>query len=216
MDIARSHALKPWELPFLAEPEEVAALRRIVRQHLSHCGLADLTDAVQLCVSELVTNVIIHVGAGTPTTLGLRMKGAYLRIEVRDPDSRALPMLISAEGDAEAGRGLGLLDAMVDRWGVVPMPSGKTTWAEIEVPSKMRTGVESGERFAWIEAVVTRYREVAEPRVAGSALSRVVVGDAGTHLISDVLHWLHVRGFDADEVLDHAQSLFEAELPAAS
>jgi hypothetical protein len=53
---------KPWDLAFTAEPEEVAALRRIMRLHLGVWGLHEVTDEAQLCVSELVSNVITHVG----------------------------------------------------------------------------------------------------------------------------------------------------------
>jgi len=65
---------RPWELPFLAVPEEVAALRRLLRLHLALWGLQELTEAAQLCVSELVANVITHVGPGTPTTLAVSMR----------------------------------------------------------------------------------------------------------------------------------------------
>lgn len=65
---------KPWDLHFLAEPEEVAGLRRVLRIHLGLWGLDELIDAAQLCVSELVSNVITHVGPGTPTTLAVSMK----------------------------------------------------------------------------------------------------------------------------------------------
>ncbi|MBT2449366.1 ATP-binding protein [Streptomyces sp. ISL-43] len=214
MDVARTHVLKPLELSFLAEPEEVPALRRVVRQHLEYWGMADLVDAAQLCVSELVTNVLIHVGVGTPTTLVLRIRGSHLRIEVQDPDPRALPTLVAADLQSETGRGLGLLDATADRWGIIPTPSGKTTWAEVATISKPQAGYEVSGHIAWIEPVIRQYRQVAEPCTSGSVLSRVMTGDAGTHLIADVLHWLHVRGFDADETLDHAQSRFEAERPA--
>lgn len=75
MDCITCMPRKPWDLAFLAEPEEVAALRRLVRIHLGLWGLHELVDAAQLCVSELVSNVITHVGPGTPTTLAVSMKG---------------------------------------------------------------------------------------------------------------------------------------------
>jgi anti-sigma regulatory factor (Ser/Thr protein kinase) len=81
--------MKPWELPFLAEPREVAGLRRVMRLHLDLWDLNHLVDAAQVCVSELVANVIAHVGQEVPTVLSVSMRGTYLRIEVRDPDTRA-------------------------------------------------------------------------------------------------------------------------------
>lgn len=66
---------KPWDLAFTAEPREVAALRRIMRLHLGIWGLQEVIDEAQLCMSELVSNVITHVGPGTPATLAVSMNG---------------------------------------------------------------------------------------------------------------------------------------------
>jgi anti-sigma regulatory factor (Ser/Thr protein kinase) len=122
---------RPWDLVFTAEPEEVAVLRRVMRLHLDIWGLHDVNDDAQLCLSELVSNVIRHVGRGTPATLAVSMRGTRLRIEVHDPDTRALPTLISADFEAEVGRGMALVDAIADRWGVVLHAERKVTWCEI-------------------------------------------------------------------------------------
>ena len=79
---------KPWDLDFTAEPEEVAALRRLMRLHLGVWGLHEVTDAAQLCVSELVSNIITHVGAGTPATLAVSRRFEP-RVVLRDSLARA-------------------------------------------------------------------------------------------------------------------------------
>jgi anti-sigma regulatory factor (Ser/Thr protein kinase) len=122
---------KPWELAFTAEPPEVAALRRIMRLHLGLWGLQDLSDEAQLCVSELASNVITHVGSGTPATLAVSMNGTYLRLEIHDPDVCALPTLLDAGPDLEGGRGMALVDAVADRWGVHRGHDRKITWCEL-------------------------------------------------------------------------------------
>ncbi|CAM5382471.1 non-specific serine/threonine protein kinase OS=Streptomyces griseorubiginosus OX=67304 GN=DWG14_05245 PE=3 SV=1 [Streptomyces griseorubiginosus] len=129
---------KPWDLAFSAEPEEVGALRRIMRLHLGIWGLGHISDQAQLCVSELVSNVITHVGVGTPVTLTVSMSGTRLRIEVHDPDTRALPTLLAAAPDAEGGRGMALVGAVSDRWGVQLRADRKITWCELS------TGLPSG------------------------------------------------------------------------
>jgi hypothetical protein len=91
---------RPWDVDFTAHPEEVAALRRAVRLRLVAWGLHELVDTAQLCVSELVSNIVTHVGIGTPGSLAVSMNGTYLRIEVQDPDTRALPTLVATEGGA--------------------------------------------------------------------------------------------------------------------
>ncbi|MFD8817607.1 ATP-binding protein [Streptomyces sp. NPDC059627] len=73
---------------------------------------------VQLCVTELVTNVIRHLGEGTPVRVRVAQSGGRTRVEVTDRDPRALLVLISAADADESGRGLALLDALVLRWGV--------------------------------------------------------------------------------------------------
>lgn len=128
---------KPWDLDFTAEPTEVAALRRIMRLHLGLWGLQEVVEDAQLCVSELVSNVIKHVGPGTPATLAVSMNGVHLRIEIHDPDTRALPVLLDAIADSEAGRGMALVDAVAERWGVLLLADQKVTWCELATGPKL-------------------------------------------------------------------------------
>lgn len=115
------------ELHLAALPESVHDLRRTVRQYLD----APCAD-VQLCVTELVGNVIRHLGEGTPVRVRVvRADGGRTRVEVADPDPRALPVLLRATGDDESGRGLALLEAVALRWGVEQGAAGKTVWCEL-------------------------------------------------------------------------------------
>ncbi|WP_189591766.1 ATP-binding protein [Streptomyces massasporeus] len=111
-------------LELLATPAEVSRVRR---------ALGPLGIDVQLCASELVTNVIRHVGEGVPVTVRVwRDEGGRVRLGVTDPDPRALPVLVAAAGaEAESGRGLALLDAPAVRWGVEQETGRKTVWGEL-------------------------------------------------------------------------------------
>ncbi|WP_405782079.1 ATP-binding protein [Streptomyces sp. NBC_01378] len=112
----------------LAVPKAVPELRRAVRGHLGPA-----CAEVQLCVSELLGNVIRHVGEGTPVRVRVaRVAGVGIRVEVTDPDPRVLPVLLRATGEDESGRGLVLLDAMALRWGVEQGAASKTVWCEVE------------------------------------------------------------------------------------
>ncbi|WP_406478347.1 ATP-binding protein [Streptomyces sp. NBC_01615] len=105
-------------------------IRRIVRSLLDEWELAPLTDAVELGVTELVANVVRHVPDRRCELLVLRL-AAGVRVEVTDgcPQLLAQPAELSPE--AENGRGLVLLDAVVDKWGVSSAPGGgKTVWFE--------------------------------------------------------------------------------------
>ncbi|WP_419666409.1 ATP-binding protein [Streptomyces sp. 2-1] len=215
MDCTAGLLRKPWDLPFVAEPEEVSGLRRILRLHLELWGLHEVTDAAQLCVSELVSNVIRHVGLGTPTTLAVSMNGTYLRIEVHDPDTRALPTLLDAGSEAEAGRGVAIIDAVADRWGVQLSPDRKVTWCELGTGLDSTNGHCGGGRVTRVEMMLRLHRKSvgALTHAASSRILSVAIAEeAAIDVIADVLHWLRAHGCDADDALDRAQTHFEAEI----
>ncbi|MFJ8107076.1 ATP-binding protein [Streptomyces sp. NPDC096132] len=113
-----------FELSLLATPKSVPELRDHLRRH---------SYDVRLCVSELLTNVIDHLGEGTPVTV--RVTGTSYgrtRIEVTDPAPRTLPALLPATTTEESGRGLALLDALADSWGVEQRADRKTVWCEVD------------------------------------------------------------------------------------
>lgn len=118
-----------FRVDLVAWPKAVPELRRAVRRYLG----APCAD-IQLCVTELVGNVIRHVGEGTPVRVRVARADGLLRVEVTDPDPRVLPVLLDATEGDESGRGLALLDAVALRWGVEQEAEGKTVWCELESP----------------------------------------------------------------------------------
>ncbi|MEV0118049.1 ATP-binding protein [Streptomyces sp. NPDC050844] len=115
-----------FELSLLAVPKAVPELRHALSRQ-ANCPHPD----VQLCVSELLSNVIRHLGEGTPVTVRVTGARGRIRVAVTDPDPRAWPVLRQAAGDDEAGRGLALLEAVSLRWGVEQGPDSKTVWCEL-------------------------------------------------------------------------------------
>lgn len=205
---------KSWELPFLAEPSELAALRRLLRLHLRLWGLPDVTDAAEICVTELVANVIRHVGEGTPSTLVVAMKGTHVRIGLRDPDARALPTLMSAMPDAESGRGMMMIDAVAARWGVILSGSSKLVWCDLATRLASPSGHIEDPRVTKGEVFLALYAEGAPSTVAGGRCVDVVLREkTAIDLIVDLLHWLRAHGCDPGTALDQAQDHFEAGLP---
>jgi anti-sigma regulatory factor (Ser/Thr protein kinase) len=208
---------KAWEILFPEEACEVAGLRRAMRLHLQLWGLSELADRAELCVTELVSNVITHVGHGTPVTLTVSMKSTHLRIEVRDPDARALPTLVSARADEESGRGMALIDALTDRWGVVLSGSSEITWCEFATTLTGTHGHAGGSRVTQAEAFVMLYWASHHPKCADVGTASVAVAEeAAIDLMADVLHWLRAHGCDPDEALDRAQMHFDAELEGSA
>ncbi|MFD9074708.1 ATP-binding protein [Streptomyces lasiicapitis] len=114
-----------FELALLAVPRAVPEVRRTLSRHPYGGPHPD----VQLCVSELLSNVIRHVGEGTPVTVRLTSARGRVRVAVTDPDPRAWPLLRRVGGDDETGRGLALLDAVSLRWGVEQGPEARPSGA---------------------------------------------------------------------------------------
>ncbi|MGA5092855.1 ATP-binding protein [Streptomyces cellulosae] len=203
---------RSWDVAFTAQPEEVTHLRSAVRIHLTAWGLDDQVDTAQLCVSELVSNIVTHVGTGTPGSLALSTDGERLRVEVHDPDTRALPTLVDAEIDAEGGRGMALVAALADRWGVQVHDDHKVTWCEFAVAaSAAPEGEPSVERA---DALLDVYATLKPPACSydreSGRVRRRVEEESVIEVITDFLRWLQAHGCDADEVLDRAQSRCEA------
>ena len=108
-------------------------------------------DPAEHVVAELAANAATHGRVpGRDFRLTLYVVGDTLRIEVTDTcgDRSPLPQHPSAE--AESGRGLLIVEALADRWGVVrgPRPR-KTIWAELDlVPEPEHGSSCSGARGA--------------------------------------------------------------------
>ena len=102
--------------------------RRLVRAELVATGREDLIDAAELLVSEVVTNALVH--AGTPIEVTALVTGTGLRVEVGD-GSAHLPSPRHHAAMAGTGRGLRLLQQMVDSWGAYPFADGKVVWFEL-------------------------------------------------------------------------------------
>ncbi|MFE2523773.1 ATP-binding protein [Streptomyces sp. NPDC059382] len=97
-----------------------------------------VTERAEQIVAELTASAVLHGRVqGRDFRLGLSLSPAprTLRIEVTDARRDRMPVL-PQPADGETGRGLLIVAALADRWGVVPYPpSGKTVWAEAEIPS---------------------------------------------------------------------------------
>ena len=104
--------------------------RRLARRALARWGLEELTDPVELLVSEVVTNAVRY--AERPITLRL-LRTDTLRCEVGD-DVPQLPRLRQARATDEGGRGLYLVNRLARRWGATRLSTGKVVWFELALP----------------------------------------------------------------------------------
>ncbi|MDQ4132024.1 MAG: SpoIIE family protein phosphatase [Actinomycetota bacterium] len=118
------------------EPASAAATRHFLAGLLRSWRMPKLIEGdIELLASEVVTNVIRH--AASPFTVIVGYDGQRLRVEVGD-GSRALPEARQPDLDDETGRGLLLMEALSEAWGVTPTVWGKRVW--FEVPDDVRSG----------------------------------------------------------------------------
>ncbi|MGX1560582.1 ATP-binding protein [Streptomyces sp. NPDC055506] len=96
-----------------------------------------VTEAAEHLVAELAANAATHGRLpGRDFRLVLRTRSETLRIEVTDTRGDDLPRHRPPAPDAESGRGLLLVEALADRWGVERGPAPrKTAWAELDLSS---------------------------------------------------------------------------------
>ncbi|MGW7077298.1 SpoIIE family protein phosphatase [Streptomyces sp. NPDC054866] len=127
---ARFDGIAPSDVAYwFLEPEDAtpARARRLARSALERWGLQELTDSLELLVSEVVTNAVRY--ASRPVTLRL-LRTDVLRCEVGD-DVPQLPRLRQARATDEGGRGLYLVNRLARRWGATRLSTGKVVWFEL-------------------------------------------------------------------------------------
>ncbi|MCX4715714.1 SpoIIE family protein phosphatase [Streptomyces virginiae] len=132
---ARFDGIAPSDVAYwFLDPEETAPgrARRFARRALTRWGLEELSDSLELLVSEVVTNAVRY--AERPVTLRL-LRTDVLRCEVGD-DSPQLPRQRRARDTDEGGRGLFLVNRMARRWGATRLSSGKVVWFELSLPGQ--------------------------------------------------------------------------------
>lgn len=109
---------------FTCQPESVTAARAFVRDAL-HDRAQELVDAAELMACELATNCVQH--ARTDFELEIQDSRVEVRVEVRDA-GHGRPTLRSPTSEEPSGRGLRIVQAMSDAWGIVPATNGKSVW----------------------------------------------------------------------------------------
>lgn len=139
-------APSPMDVSFVRDASRVSQARRIGTAWLRNaCRVHEVrVDSAEVVISELVGNAIVH---GTSDSVGLRMRrvGGEVRLEVDDGSPSEVPRPRPAGAEAEQGRGLWLVDALVTElggsWGFTN--DGTVAWCVFPVmrePSPMNRG----------------------------------------------------------------------------
>jgi anti-sigma regulatory factor (Ser/Thr protein kinase) len=154
---------KPARIALPRSPSSVGAARRFIESRTAAWSFPEpATDQLVLIGSELVTNAVLH--ARTELTLTLELRDDRVRISVMDR-SQAPATLRHYRPDALTGRGLGVVAALSDRWGVSTAPDGKVVWAELQA---------DGDHQAAAVPSPPDLRHAPSPRLAGAPGARQV------------------------------------------
>jgi hypothetical protein len=142
-------------------PQAAGEARRFVVGTCDRWGITEGVDEVSLAVSELVTNAVLYARTHIDVELCVSNHTLVLCVgdrDVRPPvlrpvrldlladldavptpglrsdvDERHLIMSVGASGSVAGGRGLLIVDALADEWGVSERADGKEVWLTMPV-----------------------------------------------------------------------------------
>ncbi|MGW6567731.1 ATP-binding protein [Streptomyces sp. NPDC054975] len=126
-----------------ALPSRIGQVRRIVSAHLRYWNLDALIDHAALGVTELLTNVHRHAQPDKTCTVRIELLLDRLTVSVHDRDPR-IPNIGGLSGCrlpddldefATSGRGLAIIEAVSESWGIRPHDEGKVIWFTLPAPT---------------------------------------------------------------------------------
>ncbi|MFF1422394.1 ATP-binding protein [Streptomyces sp. NPDC058280] len=117
-----------------ALPSRIGQVRRIISAQLRYWHLDPLIDHAALGVTELLTNVHRHAEPDKICTVDVELLLERLTVSVSDHDPR-LPTVTAAHPFDTCGRGLALIAAVSESWGIRPQgDTGKSIWFTLPTP----------------------------------------------------------------------------------
>ena len=197
------------DLVLPAEPSSAREARTALIEVMQAEGFGDRVFDAELAISEVVTNAVLH--GREPLRLRIVVGADGLRVQVHDgsPVSPAFSMI---DPTAVTGRGLLLVSAVADSWGVDPDETGKTVWFGFERVQPPRSEAEEADRLlaAWADGMT---EDPAREKV------RVVLTDVDARKLAasethseGLLRELNLVGADAPHY-DRAQGVLRAAAP---
>jgi anti-sigma regulatory factor (Ser/Thr protein kinase) len=131
-----------------AAASAVPAARRLVREQLLEHGHAVLSDSAELIVSELVGNVVLHVGGDVEVTVAVHSEEVLIEVSDGSPLSPHLRVFSST---SSTGRGMRLVHSLSAEHGVRPRGSGKTIWVRLTPEIAGRDDADIAHSFADVD-----------------------------------------------------------------
>ncbi|MFF5272121.1 ATP-binding protein [Streptomyces sp. NPDC000133] len=123
------HRSRGFAVHINASGPNLRSVRELTAKALAELDVpADAAEVAQLVVSELVGNAVRACGDHVPVIVEVYAAAFGIAVNVHDPDPRTLPRrrgVALHDPEAEAGRGLALLDLLAPGWHVVRSSIGK-------------------------------------------------------------------------------------------
>lgn len=119
----------PQRLDLSSDRAAPAIARKAVLALLFKRGRRTSIPMVELVVSEMVTNAVLH--AEGPLQMQLTVEGDRLRVEVSD-GSPERPLVRRIPGP-NGGYGLPMIDSLSEVWGTTHCEGRKVVWAELDL-----------------------------------------------------------------------------------
>lgn len=108
---------------------DVGEARALVTACAERWQLGHLARDAALIVSELVGNAVVH--GRPPVEVRVSRRTGGIRIDVSDSGEGAVVPPGRSGPLGQSGLGLQVVAHLATRWGVDPLPDGKTVWAEL-------------------------------------------------------------------------------------
>ncbi len=121
-------------LTLAPERQSVAVGRHWVVRVAAAAGVTGMANqVVELLTSELLSNAVLHGADGRSIHLWFRGGEDVVRVSVSDA-APARPVVLHPDVAAPSGRGMAIVEAMSNRWGVDRQDQGgKTVWFEVDL-----------------------------------------------------------------------------------
>ncbi|HKP91303.1 MAG TPA: SpoIIE family protein phosphatase [Thermoleophilaceae bacterium] len=116
----------------LGSRADAPLLARRAIEELAGALPQETVEELKLLATEMVTNSVKHAGHGGAIGLELRLGDEVVLLAVTDSGEGFEPRAASPDPESEAGRGLFIVEALADRWGV-DAGAGTRVWAELDV-----------------------------------------------------------------------------------
>jgi anti-sigma regulatory factor (Ser/Thr protein kinase) len=115
---------------FEASEGSVGAARRFVTGVISDAP-TEAQDSIAVMVSELSTNALLHATGGFDVVVDRSEDSVAISVIDRGDGT---PVLQSPKFSEPHGRGLRIVAALSDDWGISATPDGKAVWFRLNLP----------------------------------------------------------------------------------